>query len=399
MHRPVHDGVPKETEVKTKKETPFKLSLEWRIVRYKLQNLFVHNHQALRVPVASPDEVDAFLVLGSRDDQLRLVGVESLDLLAQCVVKAYHAKVLALEGYAFVGGIGEHGQCRAVFIDADGHLVNDVDLEVARRGVDIHLSFEVFLYRHIDIDINNDGFSCRDGHAFGDVLAIIHAMQRKDGVGSEGIDGYVFSGHVGNGQLARLIGLTIVVDVQGLRVDGQRARAVVGLQAVLLHGIDHILCREGIEVKQASDGDAAVGHDEDESRAGHDAVKVEDLIAATIFSYGRKLNAVFIGPLLADGIAIDVRNFNVEHIMHVASHLGIGSCDVGRNHLTLTAGIEEEIDEYGLTAIKDFEEVVSLAVTVGDGEVNGFGEGGLLCAKACAKEQEREKNVKLFHGS
>ena len=376
MHGTNHDGVPKETAVKTKKETPFKLSLEWRIVRYKLQNLFVHNHQALCNSVAGPDEVDAFLVLGGRDDQLRLVGEESLDLLAQCIVKAYHAKVFAY-----------------------GHLVNDVDLEVARRGVDIHLSFEVLLYRHIDIDINNDGFSSRDGHAFGDVLAIIHAMQRKDGVGSEGIDGYVFSGHVGNGQLARLIGLTIVVDVQGLRVDGQRARAVVGLQAVLLHGIDHILCREGIEVKQASDGDAAVGHDKDESRAGHDAVKVEDLIAATIFSYGRKLNAVFIGPLLADGIAIDVRNFNVEHIMHVAAHLGIGSCDVGRNHLTLTAGIEEEIDEYGLTAIKDFEEVVSLAVTVGDGEVNGFGEGGLLCAKACAKEQEREENVKLFHGS
>ena len=271
----------------------------------------MHNHQALCNSVASPDEVDAFLVLGSRDDQLRLVGEEGVDLLAQCIVKAYHTKVLALEGYAFVGGIGEHGQCRAVFIDANGHLVNDVDLKDALRGVDIHLSFEALLHRHVDIDINNDGLSCRDSHAFGDVLTIIHAMQRKDGVGSECIDGYVFSGHVGNGQLTGLIGLTIVVDVQGLRVDGQRACAVVGLQAVLLHRIDHILCREGIEVQQASDGDAAVGHDKDESRAGHDAVKVEDLIAATIFSYGRKLNAVFIGPLLADGIAIDVRNKSI----------------------------------------------------------------------------------------
>jgi hypothetical protein len=64
----------------------------------------------------------------------------------------------------------------------------------------------------------------------------------------------------------------------------------------------------------------------------------------------------------------------------------------------LTAGVEEEIDEYGLTAIKDFEEVVSLTMAVGDGEVNGFGEGGLLCAKACAKEQERNENVEFFHG-
>ena len=136
----------------------------------------MHDHQALRVSVASPDEVDAFLVLGSRDDQLRLVGAESLDFLPDYVVKAYHAKVLASEGNAFVGGIGEHGQRRAVFIDADGHLVNDVDLEVARRSVDIHLTFEVLLHKHVNIDINNDGLSCRDGHAFGDVLAIIHAL-------------------------------------------------------------------------------------------------------------------------------------------------------------------------------------------------------------------------------
>ena len=95
----------------------------------------MHNHQALRVTAAGPDEVDAFLVLGSRDDQLRLVGAESLDFLPDNVVKAYHAKVLALEGYAFVGRIGEHGQRRTVFIDANGHLVNDVDLEVARRGM------------------------------------------------------------------------------------------------------------------------------------------------------------------------------------------------------------------------------------------------------------------------
>ena len=94
--------------------------------------LFVRNHQALRRSVACLDEIDAVLVLGGRDDQLRLVGEEGLDFLSQCVVKAHFAKVFALEGYAFVGGIGEQGQRRAVFTDADGHFVNDVDLEVAR---------------------------------------------------------------------------------------------------------------------------------------------------------------------------------------------------------------------------------------------------------------------------
>ena len=59
---------------------------------------------------------------------------------------------------------------------------------------------------------------------------------------------------------------------------------------------------------------------------------------------------------------------------------------------------EEEVDEDGLTAVKDLEEVVGLSVAVGDGEVDGLSEVGLLCAKACAKEQEREENVKLFHG-
>ena len=98
----------------------------------KQQNLFVHNHQALRHSVAGPDEVDAFLVLGRRDDQLRLVGVESLDFLPNYVVKANFTKILTSKRYAFVGWIGKHSQHRAVFIDADGHLVNDVDLEVAR---------------------------------------------------------------------------------------------------------------------------------------------------------------------------------------------------------------------------------------------------------------------------
>lgn len=33
----------------------------------------MHNHQALRVTVACPDEVDAFLVLGSREAAGRIV--------------------------------------------------------------------------------------------------------------------------------------------------------------------------------------------------------------------------------------------------------------------------------------------------------------------------------------
>ena len=97
----------------------------------------------------------------------------------------------------------------------------------------------------------------------------------------------------------------------------------------------------------------------------------------------------FVGPLLAGGIAVDVRNLDVEHIVHVAAHLGIRPCNVGRNHLALAASVEKEIDEDGLTSVEDFEEVVGLPVAVGDGEVNGLREWGLLCAKACAKEQER----------
>lgn len=42
-------------------------------IYYKLQNLFVHDHQALRVSAAGPDEVDAFMVLGSREAAGRIV--------------------------------------------------------------------------------------------------------------------------------------------------------------------------------------------------------------------------------------------------------------------------------------------------------------------------------------
>ena len=53
-------------------------------------NLIVHDHQALGRPVARPNEVDAFLVLGSRDDQLRLVGEESLD------ANSYHDRIVVV---------------------------------------------------------------------------------------------------------------------------------------------------------------------------------------------------------------------------------------------------------------------------------------------------------------
>ncbi len=76
--------------------------------------------------------------------------------------------------------------------------------------------------------------------------------------------------------------------------------------------------------------------------------------------------------------------------------MGIRTCDVRRNLLTLAAGVEEEVDEDGLTAVKDLEEVVGLSVAVGDGEVDGLSEVGLLCAKTYSKEQEREENVVSF---
>ncbi len=352
--------------------------------------LFVRNHQALRLSVACLDEIDAVLVLGGRDNQLCFIGEEGFDFLSQCVVKAYFAKVFALEGHAFVGRVGEQSQCCAVLIEANSGFIDDVDFKIARRGVDVHFSFKRLSYRHIDINFHSGGLASSNSHAFGDILTFIHAVHRKDGVGGEGVDGHFFSGHVGNGQLAGLVGLAVVVDVHGLRIDGQRASAVVRLQAVLLHGVHHILGRERIEIQQASDGDAAVGHDEDERGAGLDAVKVEDLVAAAVLPDGGELYAIFVGPLLAGGIAVDVRNLDVEHIVHVAAHLGIGTRNVGRNHLALAASVEEEVDEDGLASVEDFEEVVGLPVAVGDGEVNGLRERGLLCAKACAKEQERE---------
>ena len=225
---------------------------------------------------------------------MRFVGEEGFDFLAQCVVNAYFAKAFAAEGHAFVGGIWEQGQRRAVFIHAD-------------------------------------------------------------------------------------------------------AAAIVGLKPVLSHGVHHVLRGEWIEIQQSFDGDAAVGHDEDERGAGLDAIQVEHLVAASVFADGGELNAVFVGPLLTSGIAVDVGDFDVEHIVHVAAHLGVGTRDVGRNHLALAASVEEKVDEDGLASVEDFEEVVGLSMAVGDGEVNGFGEGGLLCAEACAKEQEREKDGELFH--
>ncbi len=71
--------------------------------------LFVCNHHALRFSAACSDEVDAVLVLGSRNDYLRFLGEERLNLLTQCVVDAYYAKVFALKSYALIGRVGEQG--------------------------------------------------------------------------------------------------------------------------------------------------------------------------------------------------------------------------------------------------------------------------------------------------
>ena len=94
-------------------------------------------------------------------------------------------------------------------------------------------------------------------------------------------------------------------------------------------------------MQQSFDGDAAVGHDEDERGTGGDAIELEHLVAASVFSDGGKLNAMFVGPLLAYGIGVCVRDLHIEHIVHVAAHLGIGSRDIGRNHPALAARVEE----------------------------------------------------------
>lgn len=78
----------------------------WRFFHLNILNSFVHNHQTLCFPAACLDEVDAVLVLGGRDDHLRFLGEERVDLLTQCVVNAYYTKVFAFEGHALVGGIG-----------------------------------------------------------------------------------------------------------------------------------------------------------------------------------------------------------------------------------------------------------------------------------------------------
>ena len=77
------------------------------------------------------DEVQALLVLGSRDADFAVVACPFLHLLAKGVEYRNVLEACAANGKDIVDRIGEQGQCRVVFTRAKRCFINDVDFKVA----------------------------------------------------------------------------------------------------------------------------------------------------------------------------------------------------------------------------------------------------------------------------
>ena len=152
--------------------------------------------------------------------------------------------------------------------------------------------------------------------------------------------------------------------------------------AILRQGVDNVVGREREQLLESLNRDASVGHDEHQGRASVDAVDVEDLIATTVFSYGRELNTILVNLLLADVVIVDIGDLHEKHIVLVAARCGVSSIDIRRDHLALATVIEEEVDENGLTSVEDIKKMDLVSVAVGNCEVNGMGKIGALRMKS-----------------
>ena len=98
---------------------------------------------------------------------------------------------------------------------------------------------------------------------------------------------------------------------------------------------------------------------------------------------------------MAGCIAVAVRDFHVEHIVHVATHGVIGFDDFRCGLLARAAIDKEEIDEHILAAVEDVEQVDFGAVAVSSREVNGLREWALRF-QAKTKGQREEKGKEFF---
>lgn len=166
--------------------------------------------------------------------------------------------------------------------------------------------------------------------------------------------------------------------------------------AVLLQQRDHLLYREGVHGRIALDGDAAVGHDEDDGGAGRDAILVEDLGATAFHADGGILDIEFINPPLTHLVVVDVGDLHEEHVVLVASHLGVGTGNVRLNLAAAATGVEEKVDEHGLASVEDVEKVDFFAVAVGGREVDGFVERRGLRIQGGSSEQECDEDKCFF---
>ena len=170
--------------------------------------------------------------------------------------------------------------------------------------------------------------------------------------------------------------------------------AVVRHEAMLTQRVDDSL--GVVDGPKVLDDDGTVWHDKDNSGESTDLVGVTDACSTSWATNGRIFHSVIVDPVLAGCIIVAVRDFDVEHIVHIAPHGVVRLNNFRSGLLARTTVDKEEIDEHGLATVEDIKQVHFSAMAVGSCEVNSCCERALRF-QAKAKGQRENEGKYFFH--
>ena len=136
--------------------------------------------------------------------------------------------------------------------------------------------------------------------------------------------------------------------------------------AFAVHSVKDVFQRRRIDV---AIGEGMVRTDEHDGRIVAYGDGLGDVVAATIAADGRIFHVKLLNPCLAFIVMAIGRDLHEEHIVRIAAIEAIGLGHVAHDALAEFIAIQEEVDEHGLTCVKNVIEMDFVAINVGGSEI------------------------------